>query len=243
MSKENNLKDYLTDLYQGLVSKKPNASKNPQDFRREIESIVTGTDVPEWGGGSTIEGEDGETVGTEGLEYVLSSDGTYYLCKGIGTATETDIVIAGKYNGLPVLSCADKAFDNNKSITSVTLGNRMTSVGYKAFSYCTSLKRVTIPNSVQVISEYAFKGCSKLTGVTLPNSVTQLISFAFSDCTDLKSIIIPNSVTSIGNYAFSNCPRLTDVYYKGSESEWDNKLDLGPYGNDSILNATIHYNS
>lgn len=43
MSKQDNLKDYLADLYQGIASKKPGASKNPQDFRREIESIVTGS--------------------------------------------------------------------------------------------------------------------------------------------------------------------------------------------------------
>jgi hypothetical protein len=43
MSKENNLTDYLEDLYQGIASKKPGASKNPQDFRAEIESITTGT--------------------------------------------------------------------------------------------------------------------------------------------------------------------------------------------------------
>lgn len=42
MSKENNLKDYLTDLYQGIASKKPNASRNPQNFRAEIESIQGG---------------------------------------------------------------------------------------------------------------------------------------------------------------------------------------------------------
>lgn len=49
MSKQNNLKDYLTDLYQGIATKKPNASKNPQDFRSEIESIVTGgEELPEW---------------------------------------------------------------------------------------------------------------------------------------------------------------------------------------------------
>ena len=40
MAKTNNLKDYLTDLYEGIASKKPNASRNPQNFRSEIESIV-----------------------------------------------------------------------------------------------------------------------------------------------------------------------------------------------------------
>ena len=41
MSKSDNLNDYLKDLYQGIVSKKPDASKNPQDFRKEIEGIET----------------------------------------------------------------------------------------------------------------------------------------------------------------------------------------------------------
>ena len=53
MSKENNLKDFLADLYQGIVSKKADASKNPQDFRSEIEAIETGggeSDLPVYGG-------------------------------------------------------------------------------------------------------------------------------------------------------------------------------------------------
>ncbi len=41
MSKQNNLKDYLTDLYAGIVAKKPGASRNPQNFRSEIEAIET----------------------------------------------------------------------------------------------------------------------------------------------------------------------------------------------------------
>lgn len=45
MSKRDNLSDYFTDLYQGIKSKKPDASKNPQDFRREIESVEGGGDL------------------------------------------------------------------------------------------------------------------------------------------------------------------------------------------------------
>lgn len=43
MAKNNNLKDFLIDLYEGIASKKPNASRNPQDFRSEIESIGEGS--------------------------------------------------------------------------------------------------------------------------------------------------------------------------------------------------------
>ena len=42
MSKSDNLRDYLADLYEGIAEKKPGASKNPQDFRREIEGVESG---------------------------------------------------------------------------------------------------------------------------------------------------------------------------------------------------------
>lgn len=62
MSKENNLKDFLTDLYAGIVIKKSDASRNPQDFRGEIEAIETS--VPwdkrfEITGEPSVEGEGG----------------------------------------------------------------------------------------------------------------------------------------------------------------------------------------
>ena len=39
MSKADNLRDYLSDLYEGIVSKKSGASRQPQNFRSEIESL------------------------------------------------------------------------------------------------------------------------------------------------------------------------------------------------------------
>lgn len=45
MPKNNNLQDYLKDLYEGIKSRKPDASKNPQDFRREIENLAKTDDA------------------------------------------------------------------------------------------------------------------------------------------------------------------------------------------------------
>ena len=68
--------------------------------------------------------------------------------------------------------------------------------------------------------------------------VTEIDSAVFAG-TNIQSISIPASVTYIGRRAFNNCNALTDVYFDGSEEQWNN-LDIGS-GNDALLNATVHF--
>ena len=129
-----------------------------------------------------------EYTPTEGLSYILNGDGNGYTVSGIGTATDTDIVIPSEYNGLPV-----------------------TGIGYTAFAWCDSLTSVVIPDSVTSIGSYAFADCDSLASVTIPDSVTSIGVGAFYRCDSLTSIVIPDSVTSIGDRAFSWCPSLTSI--------------------------------
>jgi len=57
---------------------------------------------------------------------------------------------------------SDDAFYNCTSLTSVTIGNSVTSIGNYAFSDCTSLTSVTIPDSVTIIGYYEFEYCERL---------------------------------------------------------------------------------
>ena len=97
-----------------------------------------------------------------------------------------------------------------------------------------------IPNSVTSVDSYTFDKCISLTSVTIGNSVTSIGEYTFLGCTSLTSVTIPDSVTSIGRYAFDGCTSLKDVYYTGSQSEW-NKIYID-YHNQCLRNATIHYN-
>lgn len=108
-----------------------------------------------------------------------------------------------------VTGIENEAFKNSY-ITSVTIPNTITSIGYCVFASCSSLTSVTIPNSVTSIEESAFEDC-RFTSITIPNSVTKIGNKAFKNCIQLTSIVIPNSVTSIGNYAFCGCYRLASV--------------------------------
>ena len=92
---------------------------------------------------------------SEGLAFALSSDGKSYSVTGIGTCTDTDLVIPDLYNNLPV-----------------------TSIERSAFSDCSSLTRVTIPDSVTRIGSFAFFSCDNLTRVDIPDGVASIGLFA-----------------------------------------------------------------
>ena len=175
---------------------------------------------------------------SEGLAMVLISEGEYTV-SGIGTCTDTEILIPTTYNDLPVVSVEASAFLNNTAITSVVLPDGITSIGENAFNGCESLTSVTFGKNSQLssIGPGAFNYCYSLESITIPESVTsigsdafyycyglrsvtfgensQLTSIgegAFNWCESLESITIPASVTSIGEWAFVECYRLVEVW-------------------------------
>ena len=100
---------------------------------------------------------------------------------------------------------------------------------------------VTIGNSVTSIGSYAFRGCSDLTSVTISDSVTSIGKSAFQDCSGLTSVTIGNDVTSIGWGAFNNCGSLKKVFYKGTAEQWA-QIGIGSC-NTNLTSATHYYYS
>ena len=131
-----------------------------------------------------------------------SSDAPWY---GSRSRVKSAVIAEG------VTSIGESAFENCRSLTSVTIPSSVTSIGWSAFFYCKSLTSVTIPDSVTSVGAYAFLGCTSLTSVTIPNSVTSIGGCAFDECWSLTSVTIPDSVTSIGDSAFASCTSLTSV--------------------------------
>ena len=161
---------------------------------------------------------------SEGLVYELTGD--EYSCTGIGTCTDTDIVIAAVHNGLPVTSIGDFAFSSCSSFKNITIPDSVTSIGEDAFQFCLSLTSIEIPDSVTSIGACAFDDCFNLTSIEIPDSVTSIGARAFDDCLSLTSIEIPDSVTSIGEDAFFYCESLTiyceaDYKPKGWHNNWN----------------------
>ena len=164
-------------------------------------------------------------------------DGTRIIAGGsfFGCTSLTSVTIPNS-----VTNIGNKAFYNCKSLTSITIPNNVTSIGDETFYDCESLTNVIIGNSVISIGYNAFVNCKSLTSVTFGKNLTSISFGAFQFCTSLTSVTIPNSVTSIGESAFYNCTSLKDVYYTGSQSDW-NKISIGS-DNQCLRNATIYYN-
>ena len=116
-------------------------------------------------------------------------------------------------------------------LTSVTIGNSVTSIDKGAFSCCSGLTSVTIPDSVTSIGYRSFELCYGLTSVTIGNSVKSIDDYAFENCSALTSIVIPDSVTSIGERAFEDCLRLTSIYsyIENPTSNTGSKFDSSNY--------------
>ena len=111
--------------------------------------------------------------------------------------------------GNDVTSVGDNAFSKCTALTSINIGDRVTSIGTSAFNGCTALTNANIGSGA--IGESAFNGCTSLTNVTLGNGVTSIGRNAFLKCTELTSMDIGSSVKTIESYAFSGCSSLSEV--------------------------------
>lgn len=141
------------------------------------------------------------------LEFTLNSDNESYSVSGVGSCTSKEISIPSEYEGKPVTSIADGAFENC-SFTVVIIPNGVISIGNSAFKGCAELNTVTIPESVKTIGTSSFEDCIKLVTVIISEGLESIGENAFANCTALSSLFLPTSLKSIGLNAFLNCLKL-----------------------------------
>ncbi len=173
-----------------------------------------------------------------------------------------DIIIPEKLGGITVTAIGEKAFYNCYSITSVTMYDNIKSIGARAFAYCGALSEVILPDDIEVIEDEAFDmcfnlakvslsktkiknigtrafaNCEYLETVTLPDTLETVGEEAFKWCSNLQSVIIGKKTVNIAENAFSNCNNLHNVYYMGTQEEFE-KIAIDE-GNERISSA-VHY--
>ena len=79
------------------------------------------------------------------------------------------------------------------------------------------------------------------TDAYLLSTVTRLLPGAFYGCCEMKKIVIPESVTDVSDAAFTGCASLADVYFLGTQAQW-NEMFCGE-GNEDLKKALLHLHS
>jgi len=174
-----------------------------------------------------------EPEGSEGLAYKLSDDGTYYICSGIGTCTDTDIVIASEYEGLPVSEIANTAFADILSITSVVIPSSIERIGFPNFMWCSNLTNISVSESNSKYKsidgniyskdgKILFKYAIGKTDVSfnVPDNVITIYNSAFANCNNLKTLKTGNIVTKFEWGAVRNCTELNTVTISNTVEEF-----------------------
>ena len=238
MAKNNNLKDYLVDLYQGIASRKPNASKNPQDFRSEIENLVFTSDANAAASdirlGKTAYVNDVKITGT-----IKDYDNTYEEGRVPPDMLQIRIdqdnsceYLFYKYTG----TTDDFIANFSKLDTSkVTNMNSM-------FSNCKNLTIVPQLNTSKVTNMNSmFYGCENLTTMSqLDTNKATNMNYMFCNCYSLEKIDItkladtPYAFDRNENYyIFENCHSLKTIIIR--------TMDEVPIITDTLFNGCYHF--
>lgn len=125
------------------------------------------------------------------------------------------------------------------NLTDVTVPNSVTKFGASVFMGCNNLESFVFPQKLKEVRASMFENCSKLNNIVIPSGVESIGYSAFRNCVGLTNITIPASITTIDSYAFSSCESLQDVYYAGTEQQWDIiSIDIF---NDVLENVAMHF--
>lgn len=146
-----------------------------------------------------------------------------------------------KYVKLPdsVRTVGDYCFQDCTNLIWADLPDGVTYIGYYAFLYCSNLQKIKLAPGIENNGQIML-GCTNLTSVRIPDGVQKIGYGSFDRCDHLTTVGIPLSVTEVGDWAFSQCGNIKDVYYEGTENDWNNiKFNLD---NNCLKNATVHFN-
>ena len=165
-----------------------------------------------------------EAIGTEGLQYEKTEDGTGYIVTGY-IGSEKDVIIPENYNSAPVVRINEVAFRQNDTIESISIPSSVTIIGEQAFKNCKKLTAVKLNEGLKEIGVSAFMG-SGVEQLVVPKSVTLIDTMAFAKCFNLRYIKFENEMTEIGDNAFY------DSKYFASFQNWSKS---GLYINNTLV--------
>lgn len=112
----------------------------------------------------------------------------------------------------------------------------------KTFAYCEKLVNVSLAEGVSRLYDDCFRRCLALKEITFPSTCIRFYSHCLYGCTALEKITFnETSFDRFYEMSFHFLPSLTDVYFAGSESQW-NSINWGDHNEGCKLDAvTVHF--
>ena len=160
-----------------------------------LKTVVTTIETSKTGTASiNIETTEGKSEKKE--TYTVNKDGkTVTLNKSVGSGVSGNVKLSNtitvdgeKYK---VTKIDASAFENNKKIKSITIGNNIKTIGKKAFKGNTTLTKVTMGTAVQSINTSAFNGDTSLKKIVIKgNTLTKVAKNAFKGISKTAVITI-----------------------------------------------------
>lgn len=175
--------------------------------------------------------------GSISVPETVTNNGTEYSVTTIGESAFKGSAVTSVSMPEGITIIGFEAFSGCQNLESVALPESLTTLGIRTFGGCQSLKTIKIPSGVRAIPSSCFNGCSSLESVTIPEGVTSIEGSAFYRCRNLESIIIPSSVNSIGISAFSECKALKDIYCQAVNVP---ETHSSAFDNSPIENMTLY---
>lgn len=136
---------------------------------------------------------------SEGFEYQLSSDGTYYTIIGMGTCKDNYLYIPSMHENIPIKSIGTRALEG--VIKSVVFEEDcvLTTLEDNSLTFAHGLEEIILPNSLLTIGALAFQSSINLKSIHIPSSVSEIGDRAFFNCSGLENITV-----SEGNVFFKS---------------------------------------
>ncbi len=109
----------------------------------------------------------------------------------------------------------------------------------QAFTECVTLESLVIPETVTSIGDLAFYECPNLQSAAILANTDRIGEYTFYACPKLSEITLTKNVRTIGFRAFTSLAETTEVYYLGSELDW-NAITF-EHTNDGLTEGNLHF--
>ena len=126
------------------------------------------------------------------------------------TGSNTTVTIPEYYNSKPVIGIVSGVFKDNATLTSISSGLFLQTIGDSAFENCDALTSVYIPGLL-TIGDKAFYDCDGLTSFSMTSAVTTVGEDAFAYCDNLASFQVGKEFKNHKGNFLTYCPKLTTI--------------------------------